>query len=169
MKTVIEHSNRNFLTTPLRPMFVYGSRLTTTFAHTRSVAIEQGRKFTWELRQAIRDEVGHDQRLCGIYWEALDGLSRTLGVAMSPSEGPRLQTGDVFAWILELSDEYLDLLLQDDPLALVIFAHFCVALRQIEWMWWTEGLSSRLLMQVHPVLDEQYHYWMTWPQQQINL
>jgi hypothetical protein len=88
---------------------------------------------------------------------------------MSPGEPTRLQTGDVFAWILELSDDYLDLLLQEDPFALVIFAYFCVALRQIEWMWWTEGLSSRLLMQIYPILDERYHCWMTWPQEQINL
>ncbi|KAL3494004.1 hypothetical protein BJX62DRAFT_223586 [Aspergillus germanicus] len=169
MKTVIEQSNWNFLTTPLRPMFVYGSRLTTTFGDTGSAATEHGRKFTWELRQAINNKLGHDQERCRIYGEALDGLSKTLGVAMAPAEGPRLQTGDVFAWILELSDEYLDLLLQEDPFALMIFAYFCVALRQIEWMWWTEGLSRRLLMQIYPVLNERYHCWMTWPQEQINL
>ncbi|KAL3452705.1 hypothetical protein BJX65DRAFT_302614 [Aspergillus insuetus] len=169
MKTVIEHSNRNFLTTPLRPMFVYGSRLTTTSGDTWSFAIEQGQKFTWELRQAIYAEQAHDRRVCEIYGGALDGVSKTLGVAMSPSEGPKLQTGDVFAWILELSEEYLDLLIQEDPFALVVFAYFCVALRQTEWMWWTEGLSRRLLMQIYPVLDERYHCWIRWAQEQINL
>ncbi|KAL2801987.1 hypothetical protein BJX63DRAFT_441542 [Aspergillus granulosus] len=171
MKTVIEHSNRNFLTTPLGPMFVYGSRLATSaFQETRSIATEQGRKFTWELRQAIyRVFSQNDERLCDIYGGTLYELSKTLGVAMTPDERPQLQAGDVFAWILELSDEYLDLLLQEDPFALVIFAYFCVALRQIEWMWWTEGLSRWLMMQIYPVLDERYHCWMAWPQEQISL
>ncbi|KAJ0426837.1 hypothetical protein BJY00DRAFT_297810 [Aspergillus carlsbadensis] len=170
MKTVIEHSSRDFLTTPLRPMFVYGSRLTTTSSFEDLQTTEQGREFTSELRQAIYREFQHDPQLCHIYRETLDGLSKTLGVAMASSEGsPKLQTGDVFAWILELSDEYLDLLLRADPFALVIFAHFCVALRQIEWMWWTEGLSRRLLVQIYHLLEERYHRWMTWPEEQIAL
>ncbi|KAL2784728.1 hypothetical protein BJX66DRAFT_348055 [Aspergillus keveii] len=169
MKTVIEHSNRNFLTTPLRPMFVYGSRLTTTSCFQNMRTIEQGRESTRDLREAIYREFSNDHPVCDVYGEALDGLSRTLGVAMAPAEGPVLQTGDVFAWILELSDEYLDLLLHEDPFALVIFAYFCVALRQIEWMWWADRLSGRLLMQIYTVLDERYHCWMIWPQEQINL
>jgi hypothetical protein len=171
MKTVIEHTNQNFLTTPLRPMFVYGSRLRTTSSFHDLGSIERGRELTRDLRQAIYHHVFHDQTLWDICAEALDALSKTLGVAMAVNEeeGPSLQTGDVFAWILELSDQYLDLLLQEDPYALAIFAHFCVALRQIEWVWWTEGLSRRLLMQIYPVLDERYHCWMTWPREQINI
>jgi len=89
-------------------------------------------------------------------------------VYLKPGEGARLETADVFAWLLEASDEYLELLRHEAPVALIMFAYFCVAVRQIEWLWWTEGLSARLLGQVYAALNSEYRGWLRWPGERIG-
>ncbi|KAJ5658531.1 C6 transcription factor [Penicillium longicatenatum] len=163
-RTVIEYSRHDFNKGKLGPIFMNGAQ---TAAARDPQTFEQGKMYTWELKQMIGHEFMQDQRLRGIYEETLDALSRTLGVVMKPGEGPRLQTADVFAWLLEASDEYLELLAKEEPVALIIFGYFCVALRQIEWMWWMEGLSGRLMSQLYSVIDEKYRGWLRWPQEQI--
>ncbi|KAJ5727856.1 C6 transcription factor [Penicillium malachiteum] len=164
-KTVLDFSSDDFSKGKLGPMFIIGSR---SAAAQDSNAMEQGQMYTWELKQLICRDFSHDPRLRHVYEEALDKLSRTLGIVLKPGEGPRLQTADIFPWLLEVSDEYLDLLVQEAPVALIIFGYFCVALHQIEWMWWMEGLCGRLMSQLHSVVDEKYRYWLRWPQEQIG-
>ncbi|KAJ5553407.1 C6 transcription factor [Penicillium frequentans] len=163
-KTVIEYSSHDFNKGKLGPIFMNGAQ---SAAARDPQTFEKGLMYTWELKQMIGNKFVQDLPLRRIYEETLDALSRTLGVVMKPGEGPRLQTADVFAWLLEASDEYLELLAKEEPVALIIFGYFCVALRQIEWMWWMEGLSGRLMSQLYSVMDEKYRGWLRWPQEQI--
>ncbi|KAJ5915722.1 C6 transcription factor [Penicillium verhagenii] len=164
-KTVIDYSSHDFKEGSLGPMFGSCAR---SAAAQDPQTFEQGQMYTWELKQMIGHEFVQDLRRSRIYEDTINALTRTLGVVMKPGDGPRLQTADVFVWLLEASDEYLELLVQEEPVALIIFAYFCVALRQIEWMWWMEGLSGRLMTQLHSVMDEKYRGWLRWPQDQIN-
>lgn len=164
-KTVIDYSSHDFNKGRLGPMFNNGDR---SRAARDMQVMDQGHMYTWELKQMIQRDFSKDPRLCRIYEEALDPLSKTLGIVMRPGEGPRLQTADIFAWLLECSDEYLELLLHESPVALIIFGYFCVALHQIEWMWWVEGLSTQLLGQLYDVMDDEYRQWLRWPQEQID-
>lgn len=165
-KTIIDYSHEDFHTGKLAPIFVNGTHLMAT--HRDAQALEQGQMYVWELRQMVCKECPPDQSLRQVYQEALDGLSRTLAVVMKPGDERRLETADVFVWLLEVSGEYLELLRQEAPIALIIFAYFCVSIRQIEWMWWMEGLSGRLMTQLYSVLDEKYRSWLRWPQEQIG-
>lgn len=166
IKAVIENSKEDFSKGRLGPIFMNGVYLSATRQDPRS--LEQGRMYVWELKQMIRQENSHDRRLLQVYEEALGGLSRIMSISLKPGEGRKLETADVFAWVLEVPSEYLDLLRQAAPIALIIFAYFCVCLRQIEWMWWTEGLSGRLMTQLYNVMDEKYRGWLQWPQEQIG-
>ncbi|KAL5358519.1 hypothetical protein BJX96DRAFT_146717 [Aspergillus floccosus] len=163
-KTIINCVENDLRTGALRPIFVNGGYLAE--ARREAQALEQGRPYLWELRQMIRESPLEPSQL-RIYMDTLDELSRTLAVVMKPGGQHRLDTADVFVWLLEVSDEYLDLLGQEAPIALIIFAYFCVPLRQIEWMWWMEGLSERLMSELCAVLDEKYWGWLRWPQEQI--
>jgi hypothetical protein len=164
-KTVVDYSSHDFHSGRLGPMFTHGTRLSTT--RRSPEALEQGQMYVWELKKMISHECSYDSHLSHVYDEIVEGLARTLAVSMKPGEGPRLQTADVFAWLLEASNDYLELLQQEAPVALIIFGYFCVALRQIEWMWWMEGLSGRLMTQLHTALDEEWRGWLQWPQEQI--
>ncbi|KAJ5676166.1 C6 transcription factor [Penicillium macrosclerotiorum] len=168
-KTVIQHSKQSdhdFLAGPLAPIFINGGRLSAIRRDAQT--LEQGQVYVWELKQMIRKELQANEEQRKVYLETADAIGRTLAVVMKPGEGPNLQTADVFAWLLEVSDEYLQLLLQEQHIALIIFGYFSVALRQIEWMWWMEGISHRLMRQLFSALDERFHVWLKWPQEQIS-
>ncbi|KAJ5930880.1 C6 transcription factor [Penicillium verhagenii] len=165
-RTVVDYSSQDFHFGPLGPMFTHG---TNASINRRSPeALQQGQMYVWELKQLISRECLHDEKLQLVYDRSLEGLARTLAVAMKPGEGPRLQTGEVFAWLFEASNDYLDLLGQEKPIAIIIFGYFCVALCQIEWMWWIEGLSTRLMTQLHNVLNDEWQNWLKWPKEQIG-
>ncbi|OQD99020.1 hypothetical protein PENVUL_c066G09892 [Penicillium vulpinum] len=164
--TVILTGGEDLLTGRLAPIFTNGSYLAA--AHRSPQALEQGKPHVWELQQMIWRECVADPALRGIYQDASDELARTLGLAVRPSVMRRLESADVFRWLLDVSDEYLNLLCQEAPIALIIFAHWCVSIRQIEWMWWMEGLSSRLMTQLYSVLDPKYRDWLSWPQEIIT-
>lgn len=164
-KTVLDFSSHDFHSGPVGPMFYNGDH---SAAARNRQATEQGQVYTWELKQFILSNFPALSRERRIYEEALDSLSQTLGIVLRPGEGPRLQTADVFAWLLETSDEYLELLVQEEPVAIIIFGYFCIALRQIEWMWFMEGLSGRLMTQLSTVIKSEYQNWLDWPKEQIK-
>lgn len=164
--TVIHTGGEDLRTGRLAPIFTNGAYLAA--AHRSPQALEQGKPHVWELQQMIWRECAADPSLRSIYQEALDELARTLGPAIRPGIMRRLETADIFRWLLDVSDEYLNLLRQEAPIALIIFAHWCASIRQIEWMWWMEGLSSRLMTQLYSVLDPKYRDWLSWPQEIIN-
>ncbi|KAJ5278652.1 C6 transcription factor [Penicillium angulare] len=164
-KTVIDYSRDDLSKGRLGPMFNNGHDA----AAARSLhAMEQGQMYTWELKQFIYREFSQDPQRLQVYEEALIALNKTLGVVLKPHEEPRLQTADIFAWLLEASDEYMESLVQGAPVALIIFGYFCVALRQIEGMWFMEGVSGRLMSQLSSLIDERYQGWLRWPKEQIS-
>lgn len=165
-RTVVDYSSHDFHSGRLGPMFTHGTSI--SIFRRSAEALEQGQMYIRELRQLVSREYANQEQLRHVYEAILEGLARTLAVAMKNGEGQRLQTADVFAWLFEASNEYLELLRQETPLALIIFGYFCVALRQIEWMWWVEGLSNRLMTQLYHVLDEDWRCWLKWPQEQIG-
>jgi hypothetical protein len=165
-KTVIHTGGEHLLTGSLEPIFTNGVYLAA--AYRSPCALEQGRPHVWELQQMISRECAADPSLRATYQEALDELARTLGIAMRPGLTRKLEIADVFRWLFEVSDEYLNLLCQNATIALIIFAHWCASIRQIEWMWWMDGLSSHLMTQLYSVLDPKYRDWLLWPQEIIN-
>ncbi|KAL2851864.1 hypothetical protein BJY01DRAFT_208711 [Aspergillus pseudoustus] len=165
-KAVIDSSAEDLGTGQLGPIFMNGAYLSAARREQRT--LEHGMMYVWELKQMIMQEHAHEDCLLSVYLPELDGLARTLAVSLKPGEGTRLETADVFAWLLEASDEYLELLRHEAPIALIILAYFCVAVRQIEWLWWTEGLSARLLGQVYAALNTEYRSWLRWPGEQIG-
>lgn len=164
-KTVINYNNNDFSTGRLGPIFTHGSHYAVPQT---SQALELGQMYTWELKQLIQQTSAEETRHRLIYGETLDALCKLLGVVLRPGEGHRLQTADIFSWLFEASEEYLELLVQNEPVALIIFGYFCVAVQQIEWMWFIKGLSSRLMVQVSAVIDEKYQNWLRWPMEQIS-
>ncbi|KAJ5499294.1 hypothetical protein N7453_008345 [Penicillium expansum] len=142
--TVISTGGEDLRTGKLAPIFTIGTYLVA--AHREPQALEQGKPHVWELQQMIWRECAADPSLRAIYQHVLDELARTLG----------------------LSYKACELLRQEEPIALIIFAHWCASIRQIEWMWWMEGLSSRLMTQLYSVLDPKYRDWLSWPQEIIN-
>ena len=80
------------------------------------------RTYSMHLERLIRDEVRNTEEL-KIYLDALEEMKRTyvLWTDQSPTQW---ETDDVFVWILAASHEFLELLREQKPVALVIFGFF---------------------------------------------
>lgn len=77
-------------------------------------------------------------------------------------------TSDIYAWLYKLSPEYLQLLAQRTPEALVIFAHFCVLLKTLDGCWWMQGWPAHLLQTIWNLLGEHHRLWIRWPMEEVG-
>lgn len=105
--------------------------------------------------------------ICQIYREAAD----VLGWAFSCTG----RTDAVFTawdalriWPMEVSVEYITLLSNQHPAALILLAHYCILLRPLETHWYFEGRATRLLGAVLPLLDQRWYRCIQLPLKEIQ-
>ena len=77
-------------------------------------------------------------------------------------------TSNVYSWVYRLDDAFIELLIKRDPLALVIFAHFCVLLKFLGSCWWMQGWSTHLMQEIWDLLDEEHRLWICWPIEELG-
>jgi hypothetical protein len=73
----------------------------------------------------------------------------------------------VMSWFSMISDEYLKMLKEKIPEALLIVAFYCVALKRAEHMWWMRGKGENLLRTVMGELGQEWEQWTRWPVEQV--
>ncbi|CAG8295046.1 unnamed protein product [Penicillium salamii] len=74
-----------------------------------------------------------------------------------------------FMWISELDSWYLDLLNARHTFALVIFAHYCVVLHRLRWLWWISSWGQRVLSVLSRELDSEWKPLIAWSLQATGL
>ena len=75
----------------------------------------------------------------------------------------------VFVWLWRVSDEYTQLLLQEEPHALVIYGYFIVLLNTLEIdHWFMEGWSRHVMQGIEAALPMKYWNWLLLPMQAIG-
>jgi len=82
-----------------------------------------------ELEALIHTAVD-DPGLLEIYDVATEALRKSFALAYST---PSFETGDVFAWVFQAADGFLNLLREPTQEALCILAHFCVLLKRLDY------------------------------------
>lgn len=75
----------------------------------------------------------------------------------------------VHTWPVQVPQDYLDLLKDRNPVALILLAHYCILLRPLEGHWYMSGYSRRLLTRIYTQVDETYRPWLQWPLEEIGL
>jgi hypothetical protein len=161
-KTITEFATDVLKAGPLALIFSIGERR----ALMREARSTEEQSYIVELKSFIRDEVT-DLAELKIYLDAVDELSKSFAIALDPT----LQScdpSDIFIWLLRVSEEYMSLLQRQQPIAMVIFAYYCVVLRQLEWTWWLNGWSIHVMSAIYQLLNEVYRSWMRWPMEQIG-
>ena len=147
----------------LAPLFILG--------HRRSLAWEArsaySQPFLADLKQLFEDTV-QDPAELQCYRESLENLSKSFAT-ISEIGSHTCETTDIFMWLVKSPDHYLHLFHQRKPEALVIFGFFCVIIRELEWTWWMQGMSSHLLQGILLHLGEEHRCWLHWPMQQLGL
>ena len=73
-------------------------------------------------------------------------------------------------WLIQNSDEYIELLINWHPGALILLAHFCIVLHRVGTRnWYLEGRATSLLSTIVPRLDLTWHRYIEWPLREIGL
>lgn len=94
--------------------------------------------------------------------EALDQLRRVW--ALPYSECKTLgHKAAVTIWPGHISPQYIRLLRERKPEALVVLAHYCVLLSDVENCWYFNELAQHLLSAIRQYLSSEWHTWIQWP------
>ncbi|OBT52984.1 hypothetical protein VE04_08314 [Pseudogymnoascus sp. 24MN13] len=72
-------------------------------------------------------------------------------------------------WPVRVSQEYLNLLKQRHPIALILLAHYCILLLPLKVNWYMSSYSRRLITRIYGQLDEEWRPWLQWPLEEIEL
>lgn len=81
-----------------------------------------------ELETLIHSSVYNEGHL-ECYNSAMNGLRGAFVMAYST---PSFETGDIFSWLFQVSDGFLELVRQHTPEALAILGYFCVLLKRLD-------------------------------------
>ncbi|TID19004.1 putative C6 transcription factor [Venturia nashicola] len=119
---------------------------------------------TASLRQNISDS-GLDKETLALYNAAIDELRKCFAVVYSQTK-PEL--GDVFRWLWEIDDNFIQHLHDKKPAALSILAHFAVLTHSFSSLWWMEGFSRHIVATVYRFLDHSHRHWVRWPIQEVG-
>lgn len=98
---------------------------------------------------------------------ALDEWRRVCALPFAPSRTVSLGVS-LFVWPGTVSEEYVQLLHEKRPEALVILAHYCVLLKRLGALWFLKGAGDKLMNAVVEELDEEWHPWMRWAMDQSS-
>ncbi|KAH8587382.1 hypothetical protein B0O99DRAFT_401075 [Bisporella sp. PMI_857] len=162
-RSILESSNYALLKhSDLSPMFsLFVPREMQPTNNMRNKNIE-------DLRKMIVEEA-HDHPNYPIYMEALETLSKSfLPATMTTAGTYQVPFQSIFAWLYLLSDDFVLCLIQREPIALVILAHFCVLLNSISSFWWMQGWVHHLISEIYNSLDPVYLIWIGWPLEQVG-
>jgi hypothetical protein len=112
-----------------------------------------------ELTHSLEKSEGPSQatQACLI---ALDALLISFGEVDIPQPCSRR----VWLWPVTLQREFVELISNQQPLALVILAHYAALLRYFEKdRWYIQGWSARVIAAVQCTLQHPWDSWMEWP------
>lgn len=66
-------------------------------------------------------------------------------------------------WAAIMERQYIDLLKAKEPMALVLLAHFGVALHVSREYWWSGNWGRQIVKAVYDMLDDHWRCWVQWP------
>jgi len=103
------------------------------------------------------------------YLTALDQLSERFDVVASSSrKASQIFPQLVLLWLYLLEDDFVRLLQEGKPIALVILAHFCILLNSLGSWWWLRGWMEYLLSAIHDSLNQEFRIWMQRPMEETG-
>jgi hypothetical protein len=161
--SIIASAGESLKTGPLAPMFAMGHRRKLA----RDARSATGTPhFLVTLKQILEDSVLDPSEL-HCYHESIDDMAKSFAT-VAELGSHKCETADIFIWMLRVSDEYFEYFRRRTPESLVIFAYFCVVMKEMEWAWWMQGFSVHTISGIYYSLDEEHRCWLQWPMQQVG-
>ena len=101
------------------------------------------------------------------YAAAASSLRASFLKAESLADG-ELRTPLIWHWACRLAPEFLQRLGTLHPIPLVLVAHWCVILAQVQQYWWIQGWVDHTMGQIRQCLPREHHEWLEWPTEKIQ-
>lgn len=115
---------------PLAPIFQQGAKRAVKL---RSYPTPDPKRVTDELREMVPDP---EEQV--IYRDAIQQLQKSFHAVYGRSVG-ETETTDIFVWLFDVSEEYMDRLRRQEGPALAIFICFSLLVGQLQGVWWAKG------------------------------
>ncbi len=77
-------------------------------------------------------------------------------------------TPPIWQWGVRLPYPFVERLADRHVVPLVLVAHWCALLAQIQHYWWVEGWVDRNMGEIEACLPQEFRHWLKWPKQQIR-
>lgn len=74
----------------------------------------------------------------------------------------------LIGWLYRLPGEFVSLLEQKEPRALVVLAYWAMMFRYMDDAWFTKGWAEHVLSGVSTFLTPEYHPWIEWPLKKVR-
>lgn len=94
--------------------------------------------------------------------EALNTLRRVSAMIANPRQTMATKTL-IYSWPVQVPQDYMVLMSEREPRAIVILAHYCVLLKMIDYFWFMDGCAARVLSQCRNELTDQWEQYIEWP------
>lgn len=75
----------------------------------------------------------------------------------------------VYGWPIQVPETFFTMVKDQKPEALILLAHYSILLDKVNQLWYTKGMSRRLLQTIHNKLGKEWECWLTWPLQNLVL
>ncbi|KAL2060351.1 hypothetical protein VTL71DRAFT_9746 [Oculimacula yallundae] len=121
-----------------------------------------GLQTSWEKRSANNKVVDEALDEC---IKTLDQLRRVSCLPFAPSQSLTIMSA-VYYWPGNVSSEYMQLIYDKWPEALIVLAHYCVLLKQADWVWFLRGVGQKLLISIEKELDTNWKPFIKWALEQ---
>lgn len=79
-----------------------------------------------------------------------------------------VELGDVSRWQVVVSMEYITLVQARNPPALIVLAHYAVAMTTVHAAWYTQDWAEYALRGISLALDATMQQWLRWPMEQAK-
>jgi Fungal specific transcription factor domain len=100
--------------------------------------------------------------------ETLQSLKRIYKEAIHTQGAANRKPGMVWKWAIMVSQDYVTLLQDSHPGALVIFAHFAVLSKAFKDEWYLQGWPELALSAISNALDPSWRGLVSWPEDQTK-
>jgi len=121
-----------------------------------------------QLLEPKATENVHDREKSMIYLAALQDLRIVFGKSHSSDSPAHCVRWASFGWPVRVSDDFIRLLNDREPKALVLLAHHCVLLKREQACWYLDGHAHRLLSTIEATLAPEMRGWIEWPCKEIR-
>jgi hypothetical protein len=109
--------------------------------------------------------LSQDARKAEICGEALKELRRAFVLTHPPYQAYYCEAS-LRIWPGCISQDFVELIYERDPRALIILAYYCVLLKKNNHFWYLRGLGAGLLENIWQALGEEWRSWIQWPIEQ---